>query len=62
AIQQGTLALSGNYILTFVPGKLQITQAELPKTGVNEYKYYILGLMAMLLGTIFSAKSKKLTN
>ena len=53
---------SDNYAISFVDGKLEITQEELPKTGANEYIYYILGLIAMLLGIVFAAKSKKLTN
>lgn len=62
AIQQGNLALSDNYTLTFVDGQLEITKVTLPVTGINEYKYYILGLLAMLFGIILATKARILTN
>jgi hypothetical protein len=38
AITQGTLALSGNYALTFVPAELSITQAAITVTADGQTK------------------------
>ena len=40
AIKQGTLALSGNYTLTYAGANLSITKASLTVTADNKFKYY----------------------
>lgn len=60
-INQGNLALSSNYTLSFVPGNLEITPGqELPKTGGGEKSFPITGLVIMLAGILLAAMAKRL--